>query len=376
MAIVGRVLFLPRAPGNCDATYRALCEPARERNAVIRAHCETLWADFADLADPDFVQRFPFEFHQRWFEMYLGAALRRAGCDVSAPKPGPDFQLRDGDRRIFIEAIAPTAGNPEHADAVPESVYRDERGVPIAVRVPHNQITLRLAQAFRAKADSFDRYRVRGLVTVDDACVIAINLRDVPHAWADAEEFWFRAVYGMGNRFVGIDPAGGPAVHGREFRNQLRRAGGAIEDVAPLLNDDHARISGVLGSSANAGNEPRPSGDDFVLMPHAEPSSPYPKGFLAVGREIFLRSNEGDDAGWAVETIDHGAHAPRGPERLRIEFYGAPYECEWSVAGRNLSVRVGSRVCDVPLSGGDDPELSARAIAVEMLRSQHHNGRG
>ena len=30
----------------------------------------------------------PFEFHQRWFEMYLGASLMSAGIDIRAPKPG------------------------------------------------------------------------------------------------------------------------------------------------------------------------------------------------------------------------------------------------------------------------------------------------
>ena len=92
----------------------------------MREGCEDLWRGFSDLADANFVERFPFEFHQRWFEMYLGAALRRAKLDVTAPKPDPDLRVMVEGRPLYIEAIAPTAGHPLHADAVQEPVYRDD----------------------------------------------------------------------------------------------------------------------------------------------------------------------------------------------------------------------------------------------------------
>jgi hypothetical protein len=114
--------------------------------------------------------------------MYLGTALRRAGLEVTAPKPGPDLQVIVDGSRISIEAIAPIAGHPRHADAVQEPVYWDSEGNPVAARVPHDQITLRLAGAFRAKPDVFDRYRREGRVAKEHACIIAINLRAIPHA--------------------------------------------------------------------------------------------------------------------------------------------------------------------------------------------------
>jgi hypothetical protein len=40
---------------------------------------------------------------------------------------------------------------------------------------------------------------------------------------------------------------------------------------AALLSSDHGDISGVIGSSADAGNIRGPLGDDFALMPHATP---------------------------------------------------------------------------------------------------------
>lgn len=293
--------------------------------------------------------------------------MRRVGLDVSAPKPGPDLRVISNGRAIYVEAIAPTPGNPLHADAVRQPVYIDSNGNPIVSQVPHTQIILRIAGAFRAKADIFDRYRRRGYVGAIDPCIVAINLYDIPHAWADADEFWFRAMYGVGNRFVMIDRAGGATIAGREHRALLHRADGAAEDVAPLLNADRAGISGVIGSAADAGNVPQPPGDDFLLMPHAAPRSNYPPGFIGRGKELKLRVDR--DERWLVETIDYGAHGPRGPEPIVVELEGNKIVGEWAIAGRILSVRIGGRRCDVPIKGGDDPLASAHAIAVEILRA-------
>jgi hypothetical protein len=364
-----RSLFAVPPPEGCAQNYRNLWEPPNARSALARQQCEDLWRDFADLADNDFIDRFPFELHQRWFEMYLGASLRRAGLNPSAPKPGPDFQVIVERAPIFTEAIAPTAGAPLHLDAVQEPVYTDADGEAMAAQVPHDLITLRLATAFRTKANAFDGYRRKGYVGAGDACIIAMNLRAIPHAWADAEEFWFRAMYGVGNRFVAIDRVGGATMAGREHRDLLQRRGGANEDVAPLLRPEHAGISGVLGSAADLANLPDPLGDDFLLMPHARPNSPYPRrGLLRRGREVVLHAEDGER--WGVETIDHGAHAPRGPERFVVHVDEQAVEAEWAVEGRTLSVRVGGRGYDTPIAGGTDPAFAAREIALEIVRSK------
>lgn|GEM_PF-1544446 len=359
-----RGLFLPRLPEGAEQTYCNLFAPAKERSALVRDECEALWRDFHDLADPAFVDRLPFEFHQRWFEMYLGAALRRAGLHVEAPKPGPDFRVLVNGRPIYIEAVAPTGGNPLHPDAVPDPVYKDARGRPMAARVPHDQITLRLADAFRRKADVIDGYRRKCYIGGEDPCLIAINLQDIPHAWADADEFWFRALYGVGNRFVVLDREGHAQSEGREHRAILHRARGAAEDVAPLLNPDRGGVSGVLGSAADVGNMPSPLGDDFLLLPHAVPRAPYPQGFLPRGAEVRLHAD--DNGSWDVQTVDYGAHPSRGPEAIQVNVSGQLVAAEWSVEGRELTVRVGSRSSSVRLAGGHDPESMARAIVAEL----------
>jgi hypothetical protein len=359
---------MDEAPDGCALVYRNLIRPQHRGTVAARQRCEKMWAAFHPLADRNFLERLPFEFHQRWFEMYLGASLVSAGIDVRAPKPGPDFEINAGSQRIFIEAVAPTPGNPEHADAVSEPVYSDAEGRAIAVNVPHDRITLRIASAVRAKLDVFDRYRSRGLVSADDACIVAVNLRDIPQAWADSKEFFFRAVYGMGNRVLVIDPDARQVVAtGSEHRMILARASGAAEAVAAMLDPAHADVCAILGSAADVGNVPDLLGDDFVIMPHAGAQVPFPRGFIGRGVEISLRP--GDESGsWTVEETDYGAPEPRGPDTFTVEHEGTAFEGEWQIAGRELHVRLARYGSAVPFRNGGDPAAAAREIAIEMLR--------
>jgi hypothetical protein len=179
-------------------------------------------------------------------------------------------------------------------------------------------------------------------------------------------EYWFRALYGVGDMFITLDRAGHATTAGRQHRELLERASGAVEDVAPLLNPDRGGISGVLGSAADAGNLPNPLGDDFLLMPHSAGYAPYPPGLVKRGAEIMLRLAE-DGQYCDIETIDYGAHTPLGPVQFAVEFDGARHEGEWAVDGRNLSVRIASWHSTVPIQAGDDPAVLAEQNAVGIL---------
>ena len=102
-------LLLSKLPEKCSVAYRNLFEPSHRRASIARETCEALLEEFHDPADKNFTGHLLLNFRRRWFEMYLGAALRRAGLDVSAPKPGSAFRIMVGGRPIYIEAIAPTA---------------------------------------------------------------------------------------------------------------------------------------------------------------------------------------------------------------------------------------------------------------------------
>ena len=85
----------------------------------------------------------------------------------------PTLEILADGRRVYIEAVCATAGDPGHAERVAEPVYRDASGRLVAAQVPHHRISLRIATSVRAKLDAFDRYRVGRHVTPDDACVVS-----------------------------------------------------------------------------------------------------------------------------------------------------------------------------------------------------------
>jgi hypothetical protein len=355
-------------PDDCCMSYRNLFAATKGKAQNAREECEALWRKFHDLADNNFVDRFPYEFHQRWFEMYLGATLRDANLEVSAPKPGPDFCVTSGGRLIYIEAIAPEAGDPLHADHVPEPVYKDADGNVKMSQVPHTPITLRLAGAFHKKAGAYNKYRLKGTIAKDAVCVIAINLRDIPHAWADDQEFWVRAFYGVGDRYVAFDQDGSAVVEGRHHQELLHGADadGHATEVTSLLNINQADISGVIGSAAGAGNIRMPLGDDFALMPHATAMFPYPAGFIGRGIELKLKLSA-EASRWDVETVDYGAVEPQGPNTTRVQFKGEAHEVVWEVSGRELSVRVGGRGITQSINRTVDAVALAEFVARVML---------
>ena len=246
-----------------------------------------------------------------------------------------------------------------------EPVYRDAEGRAIAVEVPHDRITLRIASAVRAKLDVFDRYRSRGLVSAGDACIVAVNLRDIPQAWADSKESFFRAVYGMGNRVLVMTPDARQIVSaGREHRIILPRASGAAEEVAPMLDAAHADVCAILGSAADVGNVPDLLGDDFVVMPHAGAQAPSLRGFIGRGVEISLRP--GDETGlWTLEETDYGAPEPRGPEKFTVEHEGT-----FSRASGKL--RVGNSMFDLLTAA---PLCHSGRAAIQLPRQERSRSR-
>jgi hypothetical protein len=353
-------------PDDCHKAYRNLFVATKGQAKRAREQCEELWLHFHDLADKNFVGRFPFDFQQRWFEMYLGAALRDADLDVSAPKPGPDFCVTVSGRQLYIEAIVPVAGHPWNPDHVAAPKYKDADGNATFSQVPHTAITLRLAGAFHSKARAFDGYRIKGHVPRNAVCIIAINLWDIPHAWADAQEFFMRALYGVGDRFVTFDLNGGAAVEGRHNRELLQGSQGHSLEVASLLSDNHADISGVIGSAAAAGHSLQPLGDELVLMPHAAPKFPYPAGFIRRGIELKLTQAAAVGT-WNVETVDYGGLEPQGPTAVTVQYKGEAHEMIWQVSGRSLSVRVGGRGSTQLINRAIDPAALALDVARELL---------
>ena len=116
-----------------------------ERFSKDKELVETLWQVYRPHADRHFRNDARTHFQERFWEMYLGVTLIKHGFTIDAwNAKGPEFFIKKIPK-IWVEAIAPGAG--EGADAVPEIEY----GSLVMTKVPEKEIILRLRHAIWQK---------------------------------------------------------------------------------------------------------------------------------------------------------------------------------------------------------------------------------
>jgi hypothetical protein len=151
--------------------------PADSTGGQIREGLEQLWSRFEPYADKEFVKEFGRHPEERFWEMYLGnrllegrKALRKRSQLLKRERDeGPDFCIQKSRRKIWIEVIAPSPGDEDNLDKVPDLFVS---GADIESR---RKIELRIASALKTKTDKFTRYREKGIIGQNDSCVVAIS---------------------------------------------------------------------------------------------------------------------------------------------------------------------------------------------------------
>ena len=114
---------------------------------------------------------------------------------------GPDIFVEHENRRIWIEAVAPTSGADTNPDRVPDMK------LGVAREVPDDEIVLRYRAAIRENYDNkYHNYVENGLIMPTDAYVIAINSCKISAAIMETDTpRVLKAVFPIGNLGVTID---------------------------------------------------------------------------------------------------------------------------------------------------------------------------
>jgi hypothetical protein len=272
-------LFSIEPPANAARGYVNLYGAATEEHRNIRAHCERLWELFSAYADKNFLTEFVLHFHERWFEMYLGAYLIERGITLhnTAP-PGPDLLAEVDSRRVWIEAICPTAGEPGRPDTV-------EFGDGY---VPWDRIALRIRGAVDEKKRKYDGYLERGIVSADNRLLIAVNVSAIPYARDDAGRYVFRAPYGVGELIITYDlKTLRPVEHShRQLASIEKLKSGQPVGVQPFIDGCMPAIAGAIVScdvSASAALLDSPPA--LTMYPNLTASEPWRTGVLPIPYE-------------------------------------------------------------------------------------------
>lgn len=253
-----------------------------------KKNIEHMWSLYEPYADKDFLQEVRKDFHPRFWEMYLGFSLIKQGVSL-APydkrKGGPDLLILRKKLKVWLEAVAPTAGS--SANAVPEiefGVVRD---------VPDEQIKLRYCSVIDKKYKKYSVYTEKKIILEDDCYVIAVNGGAIPSASKEIDiPRIVRCVLPFGNEVIeiNIDSLEVLDVH-HQYQGASYNKSGSLVSTNIFLNSKYDVISAILFSNVDALNYPNYPGNDFVLIHNPLAKNPLPRGLIQLGREYWVENS-------------------------------------------------------------------------------------
>ena len=230
--------------------------------------------------------------------MYVGCELLADGRQLltAAQRQGaaglPDLCVVDGPRRIWIEAIAPTAGQPGPNQVVGPVPINQGGGLAAA---PVQQAKLRMTNALWVKGDVVQSYLNQGIIHPDDVRVVAISAGRFGLYVSEDPPLIINSVFPIGDEFFVLNAAGEVVDHGFHPSFWIPKHG-AVEPVAQtaFLTNAYAHVSGIIWSRAglqSLGEKPT----TFVHNPMA--SVPMPTDWTAWDKEYVAVESA---AGWTL----------------------------------------------------------------------------
>lgn len=254
---------------NPDLGYRNIRAAEHHIEAEIKEGLETLWLQYEPYSDSNFREDFARNPDPKFWEMYLTVQMIDAGKNVhprtempaSQRDIGPDIKIVDGNRTIWIEAIAPEPGAESNLDRVPDIVPLSEGGD--VQSAPRREVELRITSALESKREAFARYQEMGLVSTEDICIVAISGsrffgQSVPFGFPRA----LSAVLPIGDLVVTFDTKTGQTVdEGYDYSMEIERSSGGPIPRVGFWSDRYPQISGLIWSRRSVGNFLGQAGD-------------------------------------------------------------------------------------------------------------------
>ncbi len=252
-------------------------------NLGCRERIESLFDALDGLEDSHFAQELDRDPHSRLWEMLLARLLRDAGYDPRSSDAGPDFMITQNSRRIFIEAICPSAGLPGHPDSVPELNY----GAEAAQAVPIDQMVLRIAAAVREKQLKAQKYLRDGIVNLNDSYVVAVSSAKLHRGSGLMPSLGVRALLGYGNPYMVFDAHSGDRVReGIGAKFTVTKQNQSDVSTSPFGLSEMPEVSAVIYSDSSPLSLPfEPTKQSFIIHNPAAKTGLLP-GLLPL-REIW-----------------------------------------------------------------------------------------
>jgi hypothetical protein len=268
----------------------------------IIVHVEELWREFIPIAHPAALVHLQKElcsedwnkFCQRYWELLLGRHLRICGLSPHARSTkGPDFHTTRDQLTIWIEAVAPSKGAEQIW--VPSGQIPSSDGDQGAswFQTDHEAILRRWTAALKEKHDRLLGYFDKGIVTSDEAYVIALNSclllgLDALHGSSGLPSL-VEVLFGASMPRITLDRKTRErvSVH-HDFRESVLSKKGSAIPTAIFLNEDYKRLSAILATVAIPDTVAL-HGDPYIIIAHNPLAhSKIPTGILGASEEWIV----------------------------------------------------------------------------------------
>lgn len=297
--------FFESGPAS-DPAYEAVRDSVYLINT--KSFVEQLWADYWPPSDPHFLRESKIQFHQRTWELYLWHVLKLHGHAPQKFGPkGPDMWFQVDSRKVWVEAIAPQAGNGQ--DAVPPVRTMQERidmgEEDLSEYVPEKQIILRFTHALDEKLRKYEDYRSSGIIGSTDQYIIAINGHGVTDIRPDSDvPFIIKATIGIGpmTASFSLDPDK-PVQFFYQRRAEILKRNEEPISTELFRTEPFRAVSAVLYSPKDIFNVPRQLGSEMYYFHNPLATNPLQPGMFKFCREYRADLEEGrlDPKDWHID---------------------------------------------------------------------------
>ena len=267
----------------------------------VRDFVDTLWARYEPYCgDANFLAEARRQFQQFTWQMYVGACLLEAGHTLEeAAAEGPDHKTLMNGRRVWVECIAPKAGEGENlAERTILSWTQTELGGHGTFNPPpDDKIQARLTGALRNKVEQHRKWVKGGVVSSSDPFIVAIGAGIIPDTdLVSGPPHIVQAVFGIGGPALTYELGSNKEAelvptYQADIQRVVKTASGERPSPISLrgfLDETlYPEASAVIFCSQGVWNPPRKIGRDLVTVYNAVGKQPLPPGTIPIGQEYW-----------------------------------------------------------------------------------------
>lgn len=235
---------------------------------------DKLWEKYKPYADRHFLDQIRTNFHQRSWEMYIGNVLLEKKLTIQSQNEGPDFVI---DNIAYIECVAPTKGDPDKPDSVPEMFVATKPEEIRAQDVPDDKMILRITGSIKGKAlDQYEKWKNKMWFDSKMPFVISVNTGDLEHVEDPSMPNVLKALFGFQFPQINIKTGATNFSH----RGKVGKSNNEPVPVNYFTNKDFSFVSGVLFSNNSVLNHPENIGEDCFFANNPFANNPVDESFV------------------------------------------------------------------------------------------------